>query len=47
MRTFIQKVPTAVIILIARGVMEFGSSTAQEMFIGSGALYTICIEIFE
>jgi hypothetical protein len=38
MRTFIQKVPTAVIILIARRVTESGSGTAQETVIRSRAM---------
>jgi hypothetical protein len=44
-RTFRQKVPTAVIILIARGVTEFVSDRAQEMVIRSGVIETICMKM--
>jgi hypothetical protein len=37
MRSFVQKVPTSVIVLIARGVNEFGSGIICEMVVGSEA----------
>jgi hypothetical protein len=37
MTSFIQKVPTSVIILIARGVTEFGSGVRPELVVGDEA----------
>jgi hypothetical protein len=41
MTTFIQKIPTSVIILIARGVTEFGSGITPELIVGSEANQTV------